>query len=33
MSHKIDFLAQFQVFLKNKIKFVTFLMHYNALHH
>ena len=33
MSQKIGFLAQFQVFLKNKIKTATCLMHYIALHH
>ena len=33
MSHKISFLAQFQVLFKNKIKTVPSLMHYDALHH
>ena len=34
MSHKMCFFfAQFQVFVKNKIKTVTCLMHYNPLHH
>ena len=33
MSQEIGFLAQFQVFFKNKIKTITCLMHYVALHH
>ena len=33
MSQKISFFAQFQVFFKNKIKSITCLMHYVALHH
>ena len=33
MSQKINFLAQFQVFFKNKIKTITCLMHYVTLHH
>ena len=33
ISQKIDFLVQFQVFFKNKIKTITYLMHYVTLHH
>ena len=33
MSLKVVFMAQFQVFFKNKIKTITYLMHYVALHH
>ena len=33
MSQKIGFWAQFQLFFKNKIKIVTCLMHYVALHY
>ena len=33
MSQKISFFAQFQVFFKNKIKSITCLTHYVALHH
>ena len=33
MSQKIIFLAQFQVFFKNKMKTIMSLMHFNALHH
>ena len=33
MSLKVVFLAQFEVFFKNKIKTITYLMHYVALHH
>ena len=33
ISQKIGFLVQFQVFFKNKIKTITYLMHYVTLHH